>query len=443
MTLRSLATEAMESALFKGSNPLGEAMGKPVYANRVFQHGYHCWDPSLIRVDDTYHLFYSRWKMVEGQVNNLAHWMTTSEIVHATSKNMLGPYTNVENPALSAKDNHDWWLHNPKVTPQYNPDGSIKRYVLYFINVRKGAIAGTSWLYSDDLSPGSWYGFKETLVKEAKFNNPVILFYPDGSAYGLSKGWDPAYPDTRRHLMAYRTKDYSAHPMDPDRRWGDPLPNNRGSVNQLPGDVDHEDACLWRVNGQYHALMTDMSGRATGGRKKAVMHWFTDANPGSNYRLYSDVPLAYVGDSVTFAEGNTERYYRMERPNVYVNPQTRKVEAFLLSVCRAKARSPRPRKVLTLLSGRLTAGHRKLNEHSGSSSCSGCCCSVLQRICVRYFRSSVIGGFQGSNKAGYQMAAVHGRAGSGLGRRCRRYLGRCRLYRQRPHRRFDLSQARG
>ena len=86
-----------------------------------------------------------------------------------------------------------------------------------------------------------------------------------------------------------------------------------------------------RSTGQYHALMTDMSSRATGGRKKAVMHWFTDAKSGTNYRLYSDVPLAYVGDPVTFAEGNTERYYRMERPNVYVNPQTGKVEAFLLS----------------------------------------------------------------------------------------------------------------
>ena len=70
----------------------------------------------------------------------------------------LGPYTNIENPALSAEDNHGWWLHNCRVTPQYNPDGSIKRYVLYFINVKKDAVAGTSWLYSDDLSPGSWYG---------------------------------------------------------------------------------------------------------------------------------------------------------------------------------------------------------------------------------------------------------------------------------------------
>ena len=72
-------TEAQGQALFRESNPLKEAMGKPVYANRVFQHGYHCWDPALIKVGNTYHLFYSRWKMVPGQVNNLANWMTTSE----------------------------------------------------------------------------------------------------------------------------------------------------------------------------------------------------------------------------------------------------------------------------------------------------------------------------------------------------------------------------
>ena len=132
LTLTSLshATESTDNALFKGTNPLREAMGKPIFANRVHQNGYHCWDPALIKVGDTYHLFYSRWRMVPGRVNDLAHWMTTSEIVHATSSNILGPYTNIENPALSAKDNHGWWLHNCKVTPEYNPDGSIKRYAL-------------------------------------------------------------------------------------------------------------------------------------------------------------------------------------------------------------------------------------------------------------------------------------------------------------------------
>ena len=55
-------------------------------------------------------------------------------------------------------------------------------------------------------------------------------------------------------------KDYRVHVGEPDKRWGKPLPNSRGSINQLPGDVDHEDACIWEVNGQYHAIMTDMSG---------------------------------------------------------------------------------------------------------------------------------------------------------------------------------------
>jgi hypothetical protein len=237
----------------------------------------------------------------------------------------------VEEPVLSAKNNHGWNVCNSKVVREYNPDGSVKRYVLFFINVREGAIAGTSWLYSNDLSPGSWYGHHDELVIDAKFNNPAIIFYPDGSAYALSKDKDPAYPGTQRHLFAFRTEDYTAHAGDPKKRWGEPLPNNRGTVNQLPGDVDHEDACIWEVDGQYHALMTDMSGRATGGKKKAVMHWFTDAQAGTDYRLYSDVPLAYVGDAIEFQEGNVERYYRMERPEVYVNPGTGKVEAFLLA----------------------------------------------------------------------------------------------------------------
>jgi hypothetical protein len=74
LTARSATaeTEAQQRALLKGTNPLKAAMGKPIYAHRVFQQGYHCWDPALIKVDDTYHLFYSRWQIVPGQINNMA-----------------------------------------------------------------------------------------------------------------------------------------------------------------------------------------------------------------------------------------------------------------------------------------------------------------------------------------------------------------------------------
>jgi hypothetical protein len=330
--LPSAATEATDNALHKGVNPLREALGRPVHANRVFQKGYHCWDPALVKVGDTYHLFHSRWKLVPGKVNDLRHWMDSCEIVHCTSKRLLGPYVPIENPALSAKDNvNGFWLANCKVTPEYTPDGGFRRYLLYFINVKPGAVAGTSWYYSKDLSPGSWRRASADRLKEAPFNNPALLLYPDGSAYALAKANDPAYPKTGRHLFAYRTGDYHGSPDDFKKRWGDPLPNGRGSVNQLPGDVDHEDACLWEVGGHYHALMTDMSGRATGGKKKAVMHWYAPSSQGTNYRLYSDIPLAYVHTPVAFQEGVTHRYYRMERPQVYVNPDTGAVEAFLLA----------------------------------------------------------------------------------------------------------------
>ena len=108
------ATEAMDAALYKGSNPLKEAMGKPVYAHRVYQDGYHCWDPALIKVGDTYHLFYSRWLVVPGRINDMANWMTTSEIVHAVSSDILGPYRNIENPMLSAKVPTESTQSNPR-----------------------------------------------------------------------------------------------------------------------------------------------------------------------------------------------------------------------------------------------------------------------------------------------------------------------------------------
>jgi hypothetical protein len=42
------------------------------------------------------------------------------------------------------------------------------------------------------------------------------------------------------------------------------------------------------------------------------------------------LPLAYVHDPIEFDDGIARKYYRIERPNVYVNPETGAVEAFLL-----------------------------------------------------------------------------------------------------------------
>ncbi len=68
-------------------NPLKAKMGLPLRDGGFQREGFHLWDPSIIKVGDTYHMFASCWTS-----ENFSAWKT-SFIVRATSKNLLGPYT--------------------------------------------------------------------------------------------------------------------------------------------------------------------------------------------------------------------------------------------------------------------------------------------------------------------------------------------------------------
>jgi hypothetical protein len=49
--------------------------------------GCYLWDPSVIKADDTWHLFASRWPAAE----KMEGWRR-SEVIRATSKSLFGPW---------------------------------------------------------------------------------------------------------------------------------------------------------------------------------------------------------------------------------------------------------------------------------------------------------------------------------------------------------------
>ena len=64
------------------SNPLRDAL-QPVPETAIFKmEGYYLWDPSLIKVGDTYHLFASRWPVTAERMDG---WKK-SHVIRATSK---------------------------------------------------------------------------------------------------------------------------------------------------------------------------------------------------------------------------------------------------------------------------------------------------------------------------------------------------------------------
>jgi len=68
-------------------NPLKAKLGNPLKDGGFARKGFNLWDPSIIKVGDTYHMFASCWTS-----ENFNAWKT-SFIVRGTSKTLLGPYT--------------------------------------------------------------------------------------------------------------------------------------------------------------------------------------------------------------------------------------------------------------------------------------------------------------------------------------------------------------
>src|SRR5438046_2414262 len=65
------------------------------------QEGQYLWCSSVVKVGDTYHLFASRWPAQY----KMGGWTTYSEIVRATSTNLVGPYK-FEEVVLQKRPDH-------------------------------------------------------------------------------------------------------------------------------------------------------------------------------------------------------------------------------------------------------------------------------------------------------------------------------------------------
>ena len=69
-------------------NPIRDAL-QPVPETAIFKmEGYCLWDPSLIKVGDTYHLFASRWPVTSERMEG---WKK-SHVIRASSKSRFGSY---------------------------------------------------------------------------------------------------------------------------------------------------------------------------------------------------------------------------------------------------------------------------------------------------------------------------------------------------------------
>jgi hypothetical protein len=267
---------------------------KPAVKKGGFKmQGFILWCPTVIKVGKTYHMFASRWPEQYG----LGGWTKYSEIVRATSKSLVGPYTFQE---VVIQKREGFWdndrAHNPKITKVGN------QYVLYYIS----SANETGYAYSNAIT-GPW---KRVDTLPMPFSNPAPLVKKDGSIYVFGR---KAVNDIRI-AQVYTAPAFNAKYT---------LLNE--GKNSLPGNNQLEDPTIWWASNQYNVIVSDFRADATGIGKAGAQYYSTD---GINYKLVSKEPV--YTKTVNYDDGSSLTFRRRERPFVFVNQQG-KVTAFFTS----------------------------------------------------------------------------------------------------------------
>lgn len=275
-----------------GGSPLRAAL-RPVPPTAIFRmEGWYLWDPSVIRVGDTWHLFASRWPASE----KMKGWFH-SHVIRATSKSLFGPYE-FQEVALHPSA-HPWAkqaIHNPKVMK------SGDRYLIYHLGI---PVWQTGFAWADSIE-GPWKPVSKPVIPT---NNPAIWLRPDGSAYAVGKfkprqtrdgDWDAC-------MHAFE----APHINGPYRLLG-------GPGNRLPGNLELEDPTVWNSGGCYHVVCTDWESKATG-ISKAMVHY--SSQDGINYDLVSRQPVWSQTDPLPLDNGSSLAVAGVERPQVVLDDQ--------------------------------------------------------------------------------------------------------------------------
>lgn len=275
-----LSAQSLENAILPADKENGFKMD-----------GYILWCPSVIKVGDTYHLFASRWPEKYG----LAGWTTYSEIVRATSKNLLGPYVFQE---VVIKKRAGFWdndrAHNPKILK------SGDTYVLYYIS----SANETGYAYSKSIT-GPWNRADKTAMP---FSNPAPFIRPDGSVYVFGR----KSIGGKRIAQAYEATAYNAEYIKISDQY-----------NLLPDSNQLEDPTIWWEHNQYNVIVSDFGGEATGIKKDGAQYFSKD---GINYQLLGNKPI--YGKTVKYTDGTSFTFRRRERPFVYAEESGRPTAFF-------------------------------------------------------------------------------------------------------------------
>ena len=285
---------------------------------------YWVWCGSAIAGDDgLYHLFASRWPR---GLTFSPHWLTNSEVVHATSPAPEGPYDfrDVVLPPRGAEHWDGRMTHNPTIHRAPGMDGP---FLLYYTGTTYEGETPTPPRPEPPDSPrptlsrnnqrvglataptpnGPWTRPDAPLIDippeggglyDPLFTTPAAPFVEaDGSVLVIYKGRSRR-DDKMRHWLA-RAARYDAEYE---------LVREAPIFPEETADTV-EDPFLWREGGAYHVLVHDVLGHV-GGETDSIAHGT------SHDALEWEWTGLACSRSVAWNDGTTSRQPRVERPQL-------------------------------------------------------------------------------------------------------------------------------
>ncbi len=266
---------------------------QPISANSGFKlDGYWVWCGSVIKVDNTYHMFASRWPKKNKFPDD---YYAESEIVRATSSFPMGPYS-FQEVVIGERDSSFWdsnMAHNPTIHKIGN------KYVLFYIGsdyktfrTEKNKLLRRIGYATASNIEGPWVRCTNPVIDEES-NNPSLLVESDCSVKLL-------YRDEKLKVKIAIAKDFIG-------------PYTIANSNVWP-DAPLEDFFLFKKDGKYHFICEDNAGKVTG-----HIRWgahFISSDGISNWHPFDPV-VAYNHD-ILMENGSKLHCERRERPQLLI-----------------------------------------------------------------------------------------------------------------------------
>jgi len=271
---------------FCGNN--NKRITQPVPKQSGFKmDGWFVWGGSVIKVDDTYHLFASRWP---DSTEFPGGYMKHSEIVRATSTDPLGPYQFRE--LVIGERGPQYWdsemAHNPSI---YKTGDT---YVLYYnARSKSGGYRQIGYATAQNVE-GPWKRCDKAINFGMDANNPAAFFEPDG---GVKLMWRD------RNLRVYlaTAPSYTGpYTIQNDNVWP---------------QCQLEDFYLFKQDGKYNMICEDNEGGVTGFVRWGVRFVSDD---GIHDWQPAD-PLIFYDHTINWTDGSVLECERRERPQLLID----------------------------------------------------------------------------------------------------------------------------